>query len=57
MSAIKRSALWRQLADCRQCLRILEWRLLMLGLRKRPQAWSKNNSRPFHPIAADADQR
>jgi hypothetical protein len=30
-------------ADCRRCLRILEWRLLIFRLRKGPQVWPKDN--------------
>ena len=33
-------------ADCRRCLRILVWRLLIFRLRKRPQVWPKDNTRP-----------
>ena len=45
------SAMWRildglLLADCRRCLRNLEWRLLIFRLRKRPQAWQKDNGWP-----------
>ena len=36
LTGIFRGDLERQdLADCRQCLRVFEWRLLILGLRRR----------------------
>jgi hypothetical protein len=35
-----------EMADCRPYLTIFEWRLFLLGLRYRPQLWSKENGTP-----------
>jgi hypothetical protein len=46
MPAIWKNSQCPVVADCRRCLRIIQWRLLIFRLRKRPQVWPKDNGRP-----------
>ena len=36
---------------------LIEWQLVVYQLLKRPKLWPKDNRRPPHSVAVDADQR